>query len=84
MRSIDCFLLIITKLSATEGIRTPFPEYGGTKEAPSLLPSWILTKPNSSTFHRFFDSSPFSPSNRYFGELFFIDINYIIFTNNLQ
>jgi len=29
------------------------------------VPTWILTSPNVSTIHRFFDSSPFSPSGRY-------------------
>jgi hypothetical protein len=31
----------------------------------SPVPSWIITDPNVSTIHRFFDSSPFSPSGRY-------------------
>lgn len=43
-----------------------FPSYhgGDTKQ---LSPSWILTSPDISSVHRFFDSSPFSPSGRYVG-----------------
>ena len=33
----------------------------------SLIPTWVVTPPNVSTIHRFFDSSPFSPSGRYLG-----------------
>ena len=33
----------------------------------SLIPTWIVTSPDVSTIHRFFDSSPFSPSGRYLG-----------------
>ena len=31
----------------------------------SIIPTWIVTKSNASSSIRFFDSSPFSPSNRY-------------------
>ena len=33
----------------------------------SLLPTWVVTPPDVSTIHRFFDSNPFSPSGRYLG-----------------
>lgn len=33
----------------------------------ALFPTWIITPPNVSTIHRFFDSSPFSPSGRFLG-----------------
>lgn len=33
----------------------------------ALFPTWIITLPNVSTIHRFFDSSPFSPSGRFLG-----------------
>lgn len=31
----------------------------------SLIPTWIISDSNVSTIHRFFDSSPFSPTGRY-------------------
>jgi hypothetical protein len=42
-----------------------FPRYLDANS--SLIPSWILSSPNENTIHRFFDTSPFSPSGRFVG-----------------
>lgn len=39
--------------------------HGGTYTTQSAIPAWIVTDSDASTIHRFFDSSPFSPSGRY-------------------
>jgi hypothetical protein len=55
-----------TVLNQVPPFTPKFPPYhgGDTKQ---LSPSWILTSPDVSTVHRFFDTSPFSPSGRYVG-----------------
>ena len=42
-----------------------FPRYAGVGGWAPSVPTWIITPPNQSSIHRFFDSSPFSPSGRY-------------------
>lgn len=42
-----------------------FPSYQDRNT--SLIPTWVLSSPNQNTIHRFFDTSPFSPSGRYVG-----------------
>ena len=36
-----------------------------SNKATSTIQSWIVTEPDTDSIHRFFDSSPFSPSGRY-------------------
>src|SRR6266496_5820755 len=43
---------------------THFPRY---REFGPTVPVWIATPGQGRTLHRFFDSSPFSPSGRYLG-----------------
>eukprot|EP01041_Mallomonas_annulata_P001728 gene1728-3346_t len=43
-----------------------FPmHYWSILSGPSRFPTWIVTPSNVSSIHRFFDSSPFSPSGKY-------------------
>lgn len=41
-----------------------FPMY---QHPGTFVPTWVITSWNTSSVHRFFDSSPFSPSGRYVG-----------------
>ena len=43
-------------------IHPRFPRYASDS---SLVPTWIITNASMSCIHRFFDSSPISPSGRY-------------------
>lgn len=51
----------------------PFRRYTGPatgadkRYSHSVIPTWVVTPANSSCIHRFFDTSPFSPSGRYLG-----------------
>lgn len=45
-------------------LKPAFPMY---QTPDTYLPAWVITSWNTSSVHRFFDSSPFSPSGRYVG-----------------
>ena len=57
-----------------------------TSQSPSKIPSWVVTPSDASYIHRFFDSSPFSPSGKYLG-LVRIDDHYHLkqqFSNSMK
>ena len=59
--SIYC---ITAKQNEVDISKFDFPLYH-PNNSKSLLKGWVVTKSNVSVIHRFFDSSPFSPSGRY-------------------
>ena len=60
------FYITGSTLSEAPPVVPKFPLYdgGGVRQ---LSPTWILTSPDVSSVHRFFDTSPFSPTGRYVG-----------------
>jgi len=75
MKKLLCFyLLLIFWFVDLNGIVLPiktlndnFFERYVAKDLEQSRPVWRITNGNYSTIHRFFDSSPFSPSGRYIG-----------------
>ena len=53
---------IVAAQHETPLIHPGFPRY---ESSSSLIPAWIITNASVSCIHRFFDSSPISPSGRY-------------------
>jgi hypothetical protein len=56
------------KLRVIEGdddFQVPFSKYVGCGNVVGV-PTWVISSPNASHIHRFFDSSPFSSSGQYF------------------
>lgn len=46
-------------------LSSKFDRYHSSGTEKSFLPAWVITESNISAIHRFFDSSPISPSGRY-------------------